>query len=450
MDDGSTSYTYSFVSRKPKLLSVAGVDNIDNVSNGTPKTAVAFGLPEKIVVEVEGNGISEADVTWDLDNLYQGSYDASVLEAQVFTVVGTVEIPDMYDLDSVATDVLVKISVQEASKVEAPVSSIAPGTYTENQELELTTGTEGAKIYYTMDGSLPDKDNGILYSKAILVSGTPGEESKVVVRAIAVKDGMYDSDVNTYEYVIIIPLKQYTVIQGVNGSWETNQNSDYSIITDGNANDLENILVDNDILETDNYQIDSNTGEIIIKKDYLSSLEPGKHTVSIIYSDGSAETDFTILSKENSENENPESTESESTESESTESESTESESAGSASIESGNAVQGSATQAGTVQVSTVQGSTIQGNTVSTTTEIVGTENENTADENIEAEITETGSIESESAEADSTETDTIKTKRKTSQKSLVLKSFIYISLLGLICIIIFLVYKKRKKEEEE
>ncbi len=38
------------------------------------------------------------------------------------------------------------------------------GTYAEDQQVTLTTDTDGADIYYTTDGSTPSKENGTRYT----------------------------------------------------------------------------------------------------------------------------------------------------------------------------------------------------------------------------------------------------------------------------------------------
>lgn len=45
--------------------------------------------------------------------------------------------------------------------VEKPTTSLAEGTYHEDQETTLLCGTAGAEVYYTTDGSDPDRDKGV-------------------------------------------------------------------------------------------------------------------------------------------------------------------------------------------------------------------------------------------------------------------------------------------------
>ncbi len=77
---------------------------------------------------------------------------------------------------------------------EAPDVSVPAGVYKTEQLVELSSVTEGAKIYYTLDGSRPTESSA-LYSTAIPVA------DKLTIRAIAVKDGN-KSEVTTAKYAI--------------------------------------------------------------------------------------------------------------------------------------------------------------------------------------------------------------------------------------------------------
>ena len=79
--------------------------------------------------------------------------------------------------------------------VATPTATPAAGSYEGSQSVTLATTTEGATIYYTDDGSTPTTAS-TEYSGAITVSATK------TIKAIAVKDGMYDSAVLTAAYTI--------------------------------------------------------------------------------------------------------------------------------------------------------------------------------------------------------------------------------------------------------
>lgn len=79
--------------------------------------------------------------------------------------------------------------------VATPTATPAAGTYEGSQSVTLATTTEGATIYYTDDGSTPTSAS-TEYESAITVSATK------TIKAIAVKDGYYDSAVLTAAYTI--------------------------------------------------------------------------------------------------------------------------------------------------------------------------------------------------------------------------------------------------------
>ena len=87
--------------------------------------------------------------------------------------------------------------------VAAPVFSVPAGYYTEAQTLEITTATEGAQIYYTLDGSTPTA-NSTLYEDPITLSET------VTVNAIAMKEGMSNSVMTSAEYTFLTEWEQPT------------------------------------------------------------------------------------------------------------------------------------------------------------------------------------------------------------------------------------------------
>lgn len=77
--------------------------------------------------------------------------------------------------------------------------------YYENIKVQLTSGTEGAKIYYTVDGTEPTVESTEYTGEAIALTGENGEEVVRTIKAIAVKEGLEDSIVTTLNYQINLP-----------------------------------------------------------------------------------------------------------------------------------------------------------------------------------------------------------------------------------------------------
>ena len=79
--------------------------------------------------------------------------------------------------------------------VATPAFSVASGEVDSGTSVTISCATEGAKIYYTTDGSEPTA-SGTEYTAAISV--TP----PMTLKAIAVKDGMNNSSVASVSYTI--------------------------------------------------------------------------------------------------------------------------------------------------------------------------------------------------------------------------------------------------------
>ncbi|WP_343834706.1 chitobiase/beta-hexosaminidase C-terminal domain-containing protein, partial [Bacillus horti] len=80
----------------------------------------------------------------------------------------------------------------------APVASPAGGEYAAGTSVELTTATEGATIYYSTDGSEATRSSAE-YTAPIEIT------EAMTIKAIAVKDGMTDSEVMEEHYTILLP-----------------------------------------------------------------------------------------------------------------------------------------------------------------------------------------------------------------------------------------------------
>jgi hypothetical protein len=88
----------------------------------------------------------------------------------------------------------------ESARLQSAVATVAatpaPGLYTGSVQVSLVTGTSGASIRYTTDGSTPTATTGTLYSGPFTLS------SSATVRALAYKSGSADSAVTSFAYTV--------------------------------------------------------------------------------------------------------------------------------------------------------------------------------------------------------------------------------------------------------
>ena len=106
--------------------------------------------------------------------------------------------------------------------VATPVISVASGTYYEEFDVEITCATEGATIYYTIDGTDPTAESEV-YAEPIHV------DADMTLKAIAMMEGYENSGIATANYVVITD-----VIIIFNQDWEGEMNGWTFVTVEGN------------------------------------------------------------------------------------------------------------------------------------------------------------------------------------------------------------------------
>lgn len=93
---------------------------------------------------------------------------------------------------------IVKVGYDNTLITANPTASIASGTtVAKGTEVTLSCSTEGAAIYYTLDGSCPCDDTAVLYDGTPIVINENTE-----LRVMAVAEGRYESDVVIFHYYV--------------------------------------------------------------------------------------------------------------------------------------------------------------------------------------------------------------------------------------------------------
>lgn len=80
--------------------------------------------------------------------------------------------------------------------VENPLASIPSGNVLAGTIVTLSTQTEGATIYYTLDGTIPTCES-TMYTNAITIT------ENVTVKAIACMEGFNDSSISVFKYSVL-------------------------------------------------------------------------------------------------------------------------------------------------------------------------------------------------------------------------------------------------------
>ena len=89
----------------------------------------------------------------------------------------------------------VNIHCNYSYTVLPPVANIPSGEIESGTIIELNCLIDGATIYYTTDGTEPDK-NSLQYTNGITIT------EDMVIKAIAIKDGLADSGISVFNYTV--------------------------------------------------------------------------------------------------------------------------------------------------------------------------------------------------------------------------------------------------------
>ena len=87
---------------------------------------------------------------------------------------------------------------------------------------------------------------------------------------------------------------EYKITEGANGAWTQNSDGTLKFVANGDFSKFTGVKVDGKLIAADKYTAVSGSTVVTLKKDYLSTLSVGKHTLTIVYNDGECSTEFEI------------------------------------------------------------------------------------------------------------------------------------------------------------
>ena len=202
------------------------VDDALALSYGETKTVTIAAFPaeaatghEVRIMPVSETMVSVSEKTIALNAEGQASVDVTGLMAGStlirFTLAG----------NEIESSMKVTVAMPEKEQAAAPEASVpADSAVPYASEIALTTDTDGAEIYYRIDTEGDVSEEMLLYTEPIVLRGD------ATLFAVAVKNGMYDSDMAVFSYRIAdVPIVEKTVSYvwtdwcGVHtGKWDEN------------------------------------------------------------------------------------------------------------------------------------------------------------------------------------------------------------------------------------
>ena len=184
------------------------VNTTNFVKNGTTtaveptvvNTGDANGEPVNSYIKLTGCTITGSGRNYTADDgsgeiaLYTNSTSFSVPTGSGFTVYAFVSV---YKETIQLTPV--EITTDSGREiVSTPTFSVAEGMVDAGTKVAIKCATEGATIYYTVDGTNPNAESAV-YAEEIEINET------TTIKALAVKEGCDDSDIASITYTVFVP-----------------------------------------------------------------------------------------------------------------------------------------------------------------------------------------------------------------------------------------------------
>lgn len=94
-----------------------------------------------------------------------------------------------------------------------------------------------------------------------------------------------------------VPVKYEVTKPAADNKWKKGDEGGMQITGNADFAKFTGLKVDGALVAAENYTASSGSTVVTLKSSYLETLIPGKHTVELVFTDGSAQTELTVLAK---------------------------------------------------------------------------------------------------------------------------------------------------------
>ena len=254
-------------------------------------------IEPNVTVRVEGTLLT-LDQHYSLsftDNTEVGQAKATVTGIETAGYTGKVEIP--FTIVPKVTEPSQPSEPSEPSQPSEPSEPPKPLAITEDSvKLEKTEFVYAGKavepkVTVTVEGKVLTA--GTDYKLAYENNSKPGTAYAVITAA----DGSSYTGSVRVKFTITEAEKSpaYTVTAGADGKWYQKSGKTLSFTANGEFSKFVGVSVDGKRLADSAYTAKSGSTVVTLKNSYLNTLKQGKHTVTVHFEDGKAETAFQVL-----------------------------------------------------------------------------------------------------------------------------------------------------------
>ena len=251
-------------------------------------------IEPNVTVRVEGTLLT-LDQHYSLsfaDNTEVGQAKATVTGIETAGYTGKVEIP--FTIVPKATEPSQPSEPSEPSQPSEPAKPLAiteDSVKLEKTEFVYAGKAVEPKVTVTVEGKVLTA--GTDYKLAYENNSKPGTAYAVITAA----DGSGYTGSVRVKFTITEAEKSpaYTVTAGADGKWYQKSGKTLSFTANGEFSKFVGVSVDGKRLADSAYTAKSGSTVVTLKNSYLNTLKQGKHTLTVHFEDGKAETAFQVL-----------------------------------------------------------------------------------------------------------------------------------------------------------
>ena len=288
-----------------------------------------YGENSEVIIKAYAPELGKEFDKWELVSGDVAIEDVNSAITKVTTKAMAANIRAVYKESSIPAptlkfDLIVKNGTGSGTYEENEVVSIKADPAPDGEEFDrwmITSGTATFGNFRSPNTTITIKDSNVkieaLYKKIVPVhTHTYGAwvsddtshwhkctDATCTDKTGSIKDKTvhaYDNDMDDtcnvcgYKRVLPTPVVTYKFIEGANGSWTKNSGQDLGFKTNGEFSRFTGVKVDCTLIGNDKYTAVSGSTVVTLKKDYLETLSVGKHTLTVVYTDGECTTEFQV------------------------------------------------------------------------------------------------------------------------------------------------------------
>ena len=163
-------------------------------------------------------------------------------------------------------------------------------TYTVSFDADGGTGTMTAQTGIVGAYTLPENGFTAPDGKQFKAWSVDGKEKAVGDKITVTADTTVKA---VWETLPAAPT-EYDILDGANSSWTQDSDGSLSVRGSGAFSEFVGVKVDGKTVDKKYYTVKEGSTIVTLKPEYLNTLTEGKHTLEIVWTDGTASTTFTV------------------------------------------------------------------------------------------------------------------------------------------------------------